>query len=90
MKANLTTLLTRSSDGSITENIIGLPGRLTYDIASTDLGKKSLAVGAGIYALRTVLKKKQEKEEDTQQETQPKPQVSTTPQWLKQGRVKYA
>jgi len=97
MEANLTTLLSQIiSNRSITENMIEIPGRLAYGLASTDLGKKALAVGAGMYALRQWNKKRQAREdraqEDTENPSQPTPvrAPASTPQWLKQGRVNYA
>jgi len=92
MKANLTTLLSQIiSNRSITENMIEIPGRLAYGLASTDIGKKALAVGAGMYALRQ-LNKKRQAQEDTENPSQPTPVrvPKRVPQWLKQGRVNYA
>ena len=97
MKANLTTLLSQIiSNRSITENMIGMPGRLAYGLASTDPGKTTLAALAGMYALRQLNKKRQAREdraqEDTENPSQPTPvrAPKRVPQWLKQGRVNYA
>lgn len=71
--------------GSLIGNTVDSVGRLSGSLLLSDIGKKALAAGAGVFLLRHIGKRIEDKEEtkDTPSQIENKPKQ--VPLWLKKG-----